>query len=110
MSRTDTLMMIKEAEIEARAIIDKAMSDSKNAVATARRESVNKIQEAEAQFRKDYETAIAKEVKDLEAERDKLLSSGRDKAAQLDKAAAARIEKVKDFLKKEFERTLDATS
>lgn len=102
--------MIKEAEIEAKAIIDKAMSDSKNAVALARRESVNKIQEAEAQFRKDYEAAINKEMKSLEAERNKLLSFGRDRATELDKAAAARIEKVKDFLKKEFERTIDATS
>ncbi|MDD3398779.1 MAG: hypothetical protein PHW93_04190 [Candidatus Methanomethylophilaceae archaeon] len=102
--------MIKEAEMEAKAIIDKAMSDSKNAVATARRDSVNKIQEAEAQFRKEFEAAVAKEMKALEAERDKLLSLGRDKAGQLDKAAEARIEKVKDFLKKEFERTIDATS
>lgn len=110
MSRTDILVEIKEAEANAKVIIEKAEADKKAAIANARRESVEKIQKAEADSRANFEKALADERKALESQRKKLLDEGDKEAKKLDKAVGTKMPKVKEFLNKEFERTLDVTS
>ena len=110
MSRTDILTEIKKAETDADAIVAKADADKKSALAEARRDSVKKIQDAEAQMRSSYESAIAKEREVLDAKRDGMLSEGKQEAAKIEANAEAKKQEVKDFLNKEFERTLNVTS
>ena len=104
MSRTDILTEIKKAEADADAMVAKAEEDKKSAIAEARRDSVKKIQDAEAQMRSSYESAIASEKEALNSKRDAMLADG------IEAKSDAKVKEVKDFLNKEFERTLNVTS
>ncbi len=110
MSRTDILEEIKTAEKTAAATVEKAEADKKSKIADARRMSVQKIQDAEAQARSNFESQMAKTKDDLASERDTLLNAGKKEAADLETKAAAKIEEVKKFLNEEFERSINVTS
>ena len=110
MSRTDILSGIKDAEKEADAIIQKAEADMKSVIADARRDSVKKIQDAEAQYRSSFESAITEAKVKLNAERADQLKDGNSEAAAIEQKSMVKIKEVKDFLNKEFERTLNVTS
>ena len=110
MSRTDILSEIKKAEAEADAKVEKAEADKKVAIAEARRDSVKKIQDAEAKARSNYESTIAAEQKALDKKRSELLAAGEKDAKVIEESSAKKIEKVNDFLIEEFERTINVTS
>ncbi len=110
LSRTDILSEIKKAETEADAKVAQAEADKKSAIADARRDSVKKIQDAEAQMRSSYESAVAKEKETLLVKRDEILATGEEEAASIEASAEAKMQEVKDFLNKEFERTINVTS
>jgi len=110
MSRTDVLSEIKRAEAEADARVAKAEADKKVAIADARRDSVKRIQEADADARANYESVIAKEQEALDAERDKQLAEGKKESDSIESTATKKIKKVDDYLVKEFERAINDTS
>ena len=110
MDRTAILDEIKSAEKSAAETVAKAESDKKAKIADARRMSVQKIQDAEAQLRANYESGIAKAKDDLSAQRETLLNTGRSEAADLESKADAKIDEVKKFLTEEFERSINVTS
>lgn len=110
MSRTDILTEIKKAEADADAKVAQAEVDRKTAIAEARRDSVKKIQDAEAQMRSSYESAIADEKAKLGTERDAMLTKSKAVADGIEAKSDAKVQEVKDFLNKEFERTLNVTS
>ena len=110
MSRTDILSDIKQAEQKADELIKSAETARKTAIADARRDSVKKIQDAEAQCRSAFESAISAAKNKLDSERADLLKDGTSKAAVIEQKSAVKIQEVKDFLNKEFERTLNVTS
>ena len=107
MSRTDILSEIKEAESRADETVAQAESDKKAAVAQARRDSVKRIQEESAAERSAYESAMAAEQAILDEEKAAKLAEG---ASQIENAAKDKIKEVNDFLTKEFERAIDASS
>ncbi|MEA4978206.1 MAG: hypothetical protein VB016_06670 [Methanomassiliicoccaceae archaeon] len=110
MSRTEILTEIKDAEKAADAKVEKARSESREALSKARRDSVKKIQDEEAKIRSSTESKIAAKNKELQVKREELLREGRAQADALQKVSEAKMKEVKDFLNKEFERTLDVTS
>ena len=110
MSRTDILEEIKTAEKNAAATVEKAEADKKAKIADARRMSVQKIQDAEAQMRSSYESAIASEKEALNSKRDAMLADGKTIANGIGSNSQAKMQEVKDFLNKEIERTLNVTS
>ena len=110
MSRTDILSGIKQAEKDADALISEAEAARKTAIAEARRNSVKKIQDAEAQCRSAFESAITTTKVKLESEREGLLKNGVSAAASIEQRSTVKMQEVKDFLYKEFERTLNVTS
>jgi len=110
LSRTDILLKVKETEAKARSIIEEAEEEKKAIIAKARRDSVKMVQDAEAKIRADFESKISEEMKKLASQREVLLRKGEEEAARLEAAASKRMAKVKDFLKKEFERSINATS
>ena len=79
MSRTDILEDIKKAEAAAKVTVEQAEADKKTAIADARRASVQKIQDAEAKARSNYDASIEKEMKALASKRNALLTTERDK-------------------------------
>ena len=110
LSRTDILSEIKKAEANADAKVAQAEADKKSAIAEARRNSVKKIQDAEAQMRSSYESAVAKESEVLAIKRDEMLANGKSTAADIEARSEARMQEVRDYLNKEIERTLNVTS
>ena len=110
MSRTDILSEIKKAEADADAKVAQAEADKKSAIAEARRDSVKKIQDAEAQMRSSYESAVAKEMETLASKRDEMLAEGNNIAAGIGAKSEAKMQEVRDYLNKEIERTLNVTS
>ena len=110
MSRTDILSEIKKAEADAAVTVEQAEADRKAVIANARRDSVSKIQAAEADMREASEAEISAKKDELAAERGKLLSTGTAEAEKLEKKAAGKMPKVREFLNKEVERTLNAAS
>ncbi|MBO4552399.1 MAG: hypothetical protein J5673_04315 [Candidatus Methanomethylophilaceae archaeon] len=110
MSRTDVLNEIKDAEAAAKVTVEKAEADKKAAIAAARRESIEKIQGAEAKAQKDYDSAIEKETSELAAKREALLEGGKKEAEKLDIGIDEKLKKVNDFLSEEFVRTINVTS
>ncbi|MBR4226804.1 MAG: hypothetical protein IKR86_08595 [Candidatus Methanomethylophilaceae archaeon] len=110
MSRTDILSGIKQAEKDADALIDEAKATGKSVIAEARRNSVKKIQDAEAECRSALESAITATKVKLDSERAGLLKDGNSAAAAIEQRSTVKMQEVKDFLNKEFERTLNVTS
>ncbi len=110
MSRTDILSEIKKAEVEADAKVAKAEVDKKTIIAEARRDSVKKIQNAEAEMRSSYESVMTAEQSELDKQRAEILAVGEKEAAVIEGASTGKIKEVNDFLKKEFERTINVTS
>ena len=110
MSRTDILTEIKQAEAEADAKVAKAEDAQKAALADARRDSVKKIQDAEAQMRSSFESAVAAEKDKLAQEHESKLVEGRKEAERIDSSAAAKKGEAKEFLKNELERILNVSA
>jgi len=110
LSRTDILSEIKKAEAEADATVEKAEANKKVAIADARRDSVKKIQEAEAEMRSNYETTIDAEQRILDEKRSELIAVGEKDAGAIEKSSAKKIKKVNEYLIEEFERTINVTS
>jgi len=110
LSRTDILIEIKKAEAEADAKVEKAEADKKTTIAEARRDSVKRIQDAEAATRSNYESTIAAEQKALDDKRNELLAVGEKEAKAIEKSSAKKTKEVNDFLIEEFERAIDVTS
>ncbi len=110
MSRTDILSEIKKAETEADAKVVKAEADKKTAIAEARRDSVKRIQDAEAEMRSSYESAMTKEAEALNIERDLKLAVGKKEADTIEAASERKIKEVNDFLAKKFEETINVAS
>ena len=110
MSRADILTEIKKAEADAAAEIESAEADKRTVIANARRDSVARIQAAEVRMRESSEAAVAAEKAALAEKREKILSVGTAEAKKLEKTADGKMPKVKEFLNKEVERTLNVTS
>ena len=110
MSRTDILEDIKKAEADAKVKVEKAEADKKAAIAAARRESIQRIQDAEAKAQEDYDSAIEKQTSEFAAKREVLLADGKKEAEKLDVDIDAKLKKVNDFLSEEFVRTINVTS
>ncbi len=87
-----------------------AESDKKSAVAQARRDSVVKIQNEIAEQRSSYESIIAAEKARLESEKAEKIAQGEQEANQIQESAKNKIKEVNDFLTKEFERAINASS
>ncbi len=110
MSRTDILSEIKEAESKADAMVAEAEAQKKSAIAQARRDSVKRIQEENAAVRAASDSAIATEQAVLAKEKAAKLAEGEAAAKTIEDAASGKIKDVNDFLVKEFERAINATS
>ena len=110
MNRTDILSEIKEAEQRADAIVADAEAERKSAVAQARRDSVAKVQQARSDMNDAYDAAVATEKAKLDQENAKVLAAGETEADAIEASAEEKIKEVSDFLTKEFERAIDASS
>ena len=91
-------------------MVAKAKDAQKTALADARRESVKKIQDAEAQMRSSYESAVAAEKEKLAREHESKIAGGKAEAETLSSGSKAKKEEAKKYLTKEVERILNVSS
>ena len=91
-------------------MVVEAEASKKEAIAAARRDSVKRIQDAEAQCLAAFESSMAKEKERLAQEKDAKLAEGRSAADTIGAASKDRIQEVNDYLKKAFEETINVTS
>ncbi len=110
MSRAEILVKIKDAESRAKDYITEAEEKSKAIVATARKESVRMIRDAEERTIADHDSALSQERAKIESQRKELLKKGEEESEKLKVKAANNIPRAKNYLKERFERTVDATS
>lgn len=110
LSRNDILKEIKDAEATAKVKIQQAEENKKVALAKARRTAVENIQNAEVEARSKYEKAMASEQQQLNAKKETFLAEGRKEAEALEENCASNIQKAKDYLDKEFVRTINVSS
>jgi V/A-type H+-transporting ATPase subunit G/H len=68
--KTETLLQVREAEEKAMQTLEQADEKHRNILAAARREAVEREQNAENASRTKAEAAIAKEKKDLAVQKD----------------------------------------
>lgn len=110
MSRNLILKEIKDAEAAAKVKIKQAEENKKVALAKARRTAVENIQNAEVEARSKFEREITSEQKQLNDKKEAFLTEGKDQAQKLDDACVDKIQKAKEFLSEEFERTINVSS
>lgn len=87
-----------------------AEADKKAAIAQARRDSAERVQKEAASERVAFEAALAREQATLDKEKAEKLAKGEKEAASIGKSAEGKIKEVNDFLTREFERAIDASS
>lgn len=110
MSRAEILVKVKDAESRAKDYITEAEEKSKAIVATARKESVRIIREAEEGIKVERDSTLAQEKVKIASQRKELMAKGEEEAEKLKVKAANNIPRARNYLKERFERTVDATS
>lgn len=110
MNRTDILSEIKEAEKRADLAVSNAEAERKSAVAQARRDSVARIQKLHRDLQSWHDSVLASGKKKLDEQNAGVLASGMESAMTIEVNAELKIREVVDFLQKEFERSIDASS
>jgi ATP synthase H subunit len=109
-SRAEILVKVKDAESRAKDYITEAEEKSKAIVATARKESVRIIREAEEGIKVERDSTLAQEKVKIASQRKELMAKGEEEAEKLKVKAANNIPRARNYLKERFERTVDATS
>ena len=108
--KVDTLSRIKEAENEAKRTLAEADANSMSVIAAARKDAVEKVQNAEASLRAKSADIIDQEKKSLAEKHAELLRKGNEEAAGISSKAKERVPKAKMYIRQNFERALDATT
>jgi vacuolar-type H+-ATPase subunit H len=107
-SRADTLLKVKDAEAKAMEIVQEAEEKQKTIIASARREAVRRIQEAEAIMEAEFKAAVAREEENVAAQRRELLGKASEDATRLRASALKNMDRAKVGVVEGFERAVNA--
>ena len=102
-TRADTLLQIKDAEVKASQIMKEADDKQRTIVSAARKDAIKRIQDAEAQQRSESEAAYAAEKATVSSQRDEILNKGKAEAKAIKAKADLNLQKAKTQLKLAFE-------
>lgn len=108
MGRDETLLQVRRAEEEAEQIIKEAQESQKAIIAGARRQAIRATQEGEERLRAEFDQALSGEKAKIASQREGILARGKDDGLRVRAQATTRSKKVKDNLKDDFMRALDA--
>jgi V/A-type H+-transporting ATPase subunit G/H len=101
MGRDETLLQVRRAEEEAEQIIKEAQESQKAIIAAARRQAIKATQEGEERLRIEFDQTLS-------SQREGILARGKDEGLRVRTQATTRADKVRDDLKDNFVRALDA--
>jgi V/A-type H+-transporting ATPase subunit G/H len=109
MGRDETLLQVRRAEEEAEQIIKEAQESQKAIIAAARRQAIKATQEGEERLRTEFDQTLSREKAKIASQREEILARGKDEGLRVRTQATTRADKVRDDLKDNFVRALDAT-
>ena len=106
MNRADTLLKIKDAEAKATQTVKDAQEKQKAIIATARREAIKRVQDAETHAREENEKAFNDEKVKVNSTKSNLLNLGIEEARQVRANSFARVGSIRSHLKDSFEKSI----
>ncbi len=108
MGKAEILQKIKTAEEQVRAMIKQAEEKRKALQAEGKRMTIDVVDAADAELRKQIDRRIADAKNDIDAKKKAILAEGVRKAEALKSRARANSSNVRALVLTEFERTADA--
>lgn len=108
MAKEKILSEIKEAEDNARKMIDDGKKRKNDRIASARAEAREIIKQAEADAQKSAQSAMRSAEASIASDRVKIIEDGVREAGSIAKSASSRIDEAVKLIVNEFERAIHA--
>jgi len=108
MAKEKILSEIKDAEDNARKMVDDGRKRKNDRIASARAEAREIIKQAELDAQKSAQSAMRSAEESIASDKAKILAEGTKQAEDIAKDASSRIDKAVDNLLTEFERSVHA--
>lgn len=108
MAKDTILQEIKEAEANARKMVDDALKEKANRIAKARVEARDIIKEAGVDAHKSYQNTLRSAENELNVEKEQIISNGRTDADNVSINSRDKIDEAVENLINEFERVIHA--
>jgi vacuolar-type H+-ATPase subunit H len=103
-NRADTLLKIKDAEAKATQTVKDAQE--KPIIATARRDAIKRVQDAETHMREENDKAFTNERTKVNSTKADLLNNGKEDAKQVRAKSVAKVGTIRAHLKESFEKSI----
>jgi len=108
LGKAEILREIKVAEGKVRKMTAEAEDKRKQLQAEGKRRSLEKIERADSELRKELDSAVATARSRIDGRKKMLLENGNKTAQDLSLEAKKRSDVAKEFVLSEFERAIDA--
>jgi len=108
MGKEETLLRLKEAEAEVRALKDAAERDRETILRDARREALELHEKLRDEAEARYRDRVAEAAKKVEAERAKVLAVGQAGANAMSARSKANVDQAVDAVLEKFKGALHA--
>lgn len=108
MAKDTILQEIKEAEANARKMVDDALKEKANRIAKARVEARDIIKEAGVDAHKSSQNTLRSAENELNVEKEQIISNGRTDADNVSINSRDKIDEAVENLINEFERVIHA--
>jgi vacuolar-type H+-ATPase subunit H len=105
-NRADTLLKIKDAEAKATQTVKDAQEKQKAIIATARRDAIKRVQDAETHMREENDKAFTNERTKVNSTKADLLNNGKEDAKQVRAKSVAKVGTIRAHLKESFEKSI----
>lgn len=108
MAKDKILSEIKQAETNARKMVDGAIKEKNERIAKARVEAREIIKQAEVDAHKSAQSTLKSAEHELASEKHKIIERGKEEANLIAENAKAKVDKAVANLYNEFERSVHA--
>jgi len=108
MGKEETLLKLKEAESQIRAMKDTAEEERDQALRSARREALDLRESLREQAEARYREIVAAAESPLAAERERILGAGRTEAAKISARGKANVDRAVQHVLQKFKGALHA--
>ena len=106
MGKEETLLKLKEAESQIRALKETAERDREQALRTARREALDLREKVREQAEARYREILSGAESALAAERERIMAAGRAEAAKIAAIGRANVDRAIDHVLQKFKGAL----
>jgi V/A-type H+-transporting ATPase subunit G/H len=106
MGKEETLLKLKEAESQIRALKEAAERDREQALRTARKEALELREKMREQAETRYREIVKAAESALGAEREKIMAAGRAEAAKIAAMGRANVDRAVDHVLQKFKGAL----